>query len=204
MEGTRHEKVAIVAAAYIIGFTTAFILFGNFQASESEEVFISPADVNPAAVVTAVAQEIEPVPVAEVVAPLGVTYNSGLLEMTLSDGAHLLSFNPEISDIAVDISEMKQGFHYGDIKYRVSESGDQVFFCEQQDKEVDSCLGFIYDANSDRIHQITKDGVPVNISPKTASEVIWTAVGLKVGTHYSADVSKPWVLVQKEGAIDLQ
>lgn len=204
MEGTRHEKAVIVAASYIIGFTTAFILFGSIQKNNSEEIFISSADVNPAAVVTAVAQEIEPVPVAEAEVALGVTYKDGLLEMTLSDGSHLLSFNPETSDITADISELNQGFHYGDIKYRVSESGDQVFFCEQHSKDVDSCLGFIYDANSDRIHQITKDGVPVNISPKTAAEVIWTAVGLKVGTHYSEDVAKPWVLVQNEGAIDLQ
>ncbi len=204
MEGTRHEKAAIVAASYIIGFTSAFIFFGNFQENKSEEIFISSADVNPAAVIAAEAQVIEPVSVAKAVATNEVAYRDGLLEMTLSDGAHLLSFNPETSDIAVDVTEMKQGFHYGDIKYRVSESSDQVFFCEQHSKDVDSCLGFIYDANSDRIYQITKDGVPVNISPKTASEVIWTAVGLKVGTHYSETVSKPWILVQNEGAIDLQ
>ena len=194
MQGTRHEKAAIVATSYIIGFITAFILYNNVQNTAVDNISYSSVP-NRAAVVASVEPAKEEI-VDEVKAETvnGVTYKDGLLEMTLSDGIHLLSFSPEVSDIDADISEMKQGFHFGDINYRVSESGAQVFFCEQHDIKDDSCLGFVYDSNSDKIYQVTKDGAPVTISLKSASEAIWTAVGLKIGSHFSESTEKPWVL----------
>lgn len=195
MQGTRHEKAAIVATSYIIGFITAFILYNNVQNNTAVDTISYSSVPNRATVVTAV----EPTKEAaaeevKVETMIGVTYKDGLLEMTLPDGVHLLSFNPEISDVDADISEMNQGFHFSNINYRVSESGDQVFFCEQHDIKDDSCLGFVYDSNSDKIYQVTKDGLPVTISLKSASEAIWTAVGLKIGTHFSESTAKPWVL----------
>ena len=194
MQGTRHEKAAIVATSYIIGFITAFILYNNVQNTAVDTISYSSVPNRAAAVASVEPTKEEIVDEVKAETVNGATYKDGLLEMTLSDGVHLLSFNPEVSDIDVDVSEMKQGFHFGNINYRVSESGTQVFFCEQHDIKEDSCLGFVYDSNSDKIYQIIKDGVPVTISLKSASEAIWTAVGLKIGSHFSESTEKPWVL----------
>jgi hypothetical protein len=86
----------------------------------------------------------------------------------------------------------------------MSQDGKFVFFCEQQSLASESCTGFVYDVNGDRIYQIIKDGLPVTISPKSASEAIWTAVGLKIGSNYSANESAPWVLIGEGSKLDLE
>jgi len=197
MEGSRHEKAALVIAAYAIGITTAFIFFASPTEVKFEDSFIKATDVNSAAVIKAV-----PAQAAEEAGAL--TYKEGRLEMNMSDGVHLLSFNPDVSGLKVDVASLSQGFHYGQVTYRLSQDSKFVFFCEQQSTTTDSCFGFVYDIDGDRIYQIIKDGSPVIISSKSAGEAIWTAVGLKIGANYSANESAPWVLIGEDSKLDLQ
>jgi hypothetical protein len=207
MEGSRHEKAAIVIASYAIGFVTAFILFTNVGVSSSVDTYVPSFESNSASVIganTAPATLVaEAPPVTEVVSVMPevddsdelVVYKNGILEVRRSDGDRLLSFNPETSSIKVDLATMPQGYHYGDISYAVDAAGEYVFFCEKTAKDAETCSGYVYDIKADRINPVSKDGSPVPITLKSASETIWTALGLKIGTHYSESLTTPWIIV---------
>ena len=104
----------------------------------------------------------------------------------------------------IDVTELEQGYHYGDLKYLVSTDDNFVFFCEQHDLDESTCSGFVYDVNADRIYPVIKDGTPVDISERSATEAIWTLFGLKIGSHYSANPKAPWVLISADSPLDLQ
>lgn len=195
IEGTRHERVAIVIASYIIGFITAFMFSAN-TGDVPADPFISAPIANPAAVVQAKPVESAPeVPAVSAVTEGTVTYNDGQLVYKGIDGEHLLSFNPEVSDLKADLETLTQGIHSGEISYKASTDGKFVFFCEKLSESDDSCFGYMYDTNADRIYQMTMEGKPLTFADTVASKAIWTAVGLKVGSSYSVNASAPWAMM---------
>jgi hypothetical protein len=206
MNGSRHEKAALTAVAYVIGFTAAYILFGNFT-STSTPAFVMPTGGNTAAVVTAVEAEPEPavaVVEAEPAAPdFSVSYEAGKLEVSIKGEVKLLSYNPLTSGLG-SADEATQGTHLGETPYVVSKDNQFIFFCEQYSEAEDVCSGYVYDLMADKIFPVTKSGVPAKISIKSASDAIFTAVGLKIGSNYSANPSAPWVMISGEDALDLQ
>ena len=54
MEGTRHEKIIIAIAAYVIGFSTAFIAFGVNQVNKTAPSDFSNAYISPVSAQTPV------------------------------------------------------------------------------------------------------------------------------------------------------
>ncbi len=204
MEGTRHERAAIVIASYIIGFITAF-LFAAGTTDLQADPFTSLPSTNPASVAAAVPSEVVEPAAEELVGAEGeLTYKDGQLVYTASDGDHLLSFNPETSGLLVDTEELTQGYHVGSLNYTASKDNQFIFFCEQQTAASDTCLGYVYDTNADRIFQISSDGETLSITSEEASEALWTAVGLKIGSYYSVNTSAPWVMANGEGSLDLR
>src|SRR3990167_8142682 len=92
MEGTRHERAALVLTAYAIGFTTAFILYAANINNNSTLISAPRTDANTASVASAVKKTPEStniLPIEEVTSS-GVTYNNGLLEVTNGDEVSLL------------------------------------------------------------------------------------------------------------------
>ncbi len=204
MEGTRHERAAIVIASYIIGFVTAF-MFVAHTTDLMADPFTSLPSSNPASVAAAVPVEVAETPVVTEAANEGeLTYKDGQLVYTASDGEHLLSFNPETADLTVDTDELTQGYHYGTLNYTASKNNQFIFFCEQQTVSGEMCLPYVYDTNADRIFPITNDGEVLPISIDLASNALWTAVGLKIGSYYSVNTSAPWAMAMAEGALDLR
>ncbi len=204
MEGTRHEKAIVVIASYVIGFVTAFILFGSqLPVKETNVVYLPQA--NTASVVEATLPEVNEAVVEEAI-ELGtsVEYVSGELKISVNGEENLLSFNPALNNGDFEVDGMLQGYHYGDLTYKVSQDKSFVFFCEVHEVSNENCHGFIYDVGADRIYPIIKDGSPVFISPKSAVQAIWTAVGIKIGSNYSANPSAPWVLIDADSKLDLQ
>jgi hypothetical protein len=203
MNGSRHEKAAITAVSYVIGFTAAYILFGNFTSTSTPAIFIKDSG-NAAAVITAAPAEEE---VVQEVAPaepaFEVTYQEGKLEVTNNDEVKLLSHNPEITKFG-SIDSTSQGTHSGDLAFTVSKDNKFVFFCEQGDIEADICAGYVYDVDEDKIYPVTKSGTAAKISISSAKDAIFTAVGLKIGSNYSANPKAPWVMISGEDALDLQ
>jgi hypothetical protein len=199
MEGSRHEKAIITVAAYVIGFTTAFVLFSNVS-TKVEKTFTYVPQVNTASVIQAKKAIEEP----EKVEGVFVTYTLGKLMINVNSVENLLSYNPAVSDISEKPAELTQGFHYGDIVYKVDQTDSFVFFCEIHEPEAENCHGYIYDIKADRIYPVIKDGNPVEITPKSANQAIWTAVGLKIASNYSANPTAPWVLIDADSKLDLE
>lgn len=195
MEGSRHEKAVLTAVAYIIGFTAAYILFGNFnsQTAGSTPAFISSQTGNVASVAAAlpISEEVE-----DVAVEFAVAYREGELQVVTKQGVQVLSVNPDTT--GVDIAGLTQGYHYGDIHYIVSEDKKFVFFCEQQDVDSDTCFGYVFDVDANKIYPISKGGVAVRISDASARDTIFTTLGLKIGSNYSANPKAPWVLISGE------
>lgn len=189
-EGSRHEKAALTVTSYVIGFTAAYILFGNFSTS-TPSVLLPVAPNQPASVIqteTAIKEES-----VEVKPGVEVDYRKGRLVVDINGEETLLSVEPTLTETEIDTDAMTQGYHYGDINFATDSENSFVFFCENHGDEF--CSGFVYDINADRIYPVTKSGKPVQISQKSAEEAIFTAVGLKIGSNYSANKSAPWILI---------
>lgn len=192
MEGSRHEKAALVLTSYVIGFTTAFILYAQIS-NNIEPVYINVPQPMEAAVIQAI-EEVAPV-VATVSSDGMVTYQDGKLTVENKAGDEiLLSFHPELTDLRADTATMSQGFHYNTPVFSASPDENFVFFCEQQDMTRDTCLGFVYDVASETIFPITKNGAPVLISEASAKGTAWSAAGLTIGTGTSLNPAAPWEL----------
>ena len=207
MEGSRHERAGITIAAYIIGVTTAFIFFSSTK--DTLIPHLALPTTNTASVIDAGSEttdnEVPPLPLnAEGVTKAALTYTEGRLELTLSDGIHLLSFNPEKSDLSAAIEVMAQGYHYGELYYTATTDTSFVFFCEGKSEDASTCLGYVYDVNADRIHQVTKDGAALEIAITDAPNSLFTALGLKIGSDYSVNKDMPWVMMGELSPIDLQ
>ncbi len=198
MEGTRHERVVTVLASYVIGFTTAFILYSSSQVL-TQEVFITIPEQSASVVLSE--QVEESIPEAK---SLDLKYQDGKLEVTVNNESKLLSFNPEVNQFNIEVESLTQGFHYGELKYAISPDNKFIFFCERHDLESESCTGYVYDIAEDMIFPITKEGKEVAISATSAETATWSEAGLNIGSTYSANPSAPWVLISDDKQLDLE
>lgn len=193
MEGSRHEKATLVALAYGIGALSAFIWFGLGESDFN----ISYSNVGQSASVISAVDNV-PVESAELksepVTLSPVSYVDGLLEYTSMDGVRLLSFNNELSEEGSDSEFAEQGFHVGTLEYTVSQSGEYVFFCEKKTASSETCRPFVYDALTDTIYPVRKDGDLVDLLNSAVSAVHFTGSRLTIGSDTSSDQSKPWLL----------
>lgn len=203
MEGTRHEKVSIVVASYAIGFVTAFILYGNLSGNPAEIVNYVP-DTSAAAVITATPEAVAAAEAQPEANTAIATYTEGVLQVEVNGSIRTLSHNPETSDLEADLSTFTQGYHYGEITFGLSPDNKFVFFCERHDAASSICTGYVYDIAADQIHQIAKDGQVVTISAESVSKAEWTTGGLAIGGSTSANPTAPWILIDKDSALDLQ
>lgn len=191
MEGSRHERAALVIISYFIGALTVFIWAASQQLEKPS------LGQQSAAVATAVLNE-ESAAVPEetiTVEPTKpfVQYVDGVLEVNHQNGIRVLSFSGDIGDGA-DPSFADQGRHVGELPYVVSPAEDFVFFCEVKSLEDDTCKPFIYDTLADTIYPVRKDGERVEIFTAAAKEASWTATGFTLGGVTAKTTLKPWQL----------
>jgi hypothetical protein len=196
MEGTRHEKAALISVAYFIGALTAFIWYGASQTADLSVIAVTEGQ--PASVIKAV-KEVKPAePVAEVeVAPLrtGIAlYNKGVLDVQAIGGTKVLSFNPEVSGFPGSPEFVVQGTHVGDLSFAVSPTEEYIFFCEQKSLEVSTCSPFIYDVLADKIYSLSAETGAFDVTLNTAKSAVWVAGGLSLGGVVSVDPSTPWLM----------
>ena len=192
MEGSRHEKATLVTLAYGIGALTAFIWFGMDKVQLNTD-FTNFSGVQSASVI----ESLPVAPVQEEVAPVktkAVSYNNGLLEYTALDGVRLLSFNSGLNPDLSSTGFEEQGYHFGKVVYVVSPSEEYVFFCEQKAAEAETCRPFVYDALTDTIYPVRKNGNLVDLLVSAASAVGWSGSTLTIGNDSSTSSAKPWLL----------
>ncbi len=193
MEGTRHERAALVGVAYFLGFLTTFIWLGYNSVATSTAPTISAVS-QPAAALSAVTETTSEAGSQDQVAPGVVTYTNGVLEVSALGGSRTLSFNVEGSEGEVATEFAKQGTHVGTLAYVASPTAEYVFFCEQKSQDANTCSPFVYDVLSDTIYRVTKDGDRVDLLTGAAKAVTWSENSLIVGEETSASTAKPWAL----------
>jgi hypothetical protein len=194
MEGTRHERAALVGVAYFLGFITTFIWLGLNNSSPSPQA--TYASYAQSASVASALSQTAPTALEAVDDESGssVTYQNGILEVSSLGESRSLSFNPEISGLAATDEFVSQGIHYGDLAFAVSPTEEYVFFCEMKEATAKTCLPFVYDTLSQSIYPLRKDGNRVELLVSAAVGASWKGSQLSVGGEVSQDPLKPWLL----------
>jgi hypothetical protein len=199
MEGSRHEKAALISVAYLIGAVTVFI--GLYSTTSlGTESRINLVATMPAAVISATdLDKREPSLSAEAAADVvigNVSYLDGVLAIQTALGRKILSFNPTTSGLEVSADFVRQGAHLGSLPF-VSAPGERfVFFCEQKDVPGD-CSPFIYDALVEKVYGVKADSNNLALSLEEAEQTTWDAHGLSVPRFIVVNPEKPWLLMTK-------
>lgn len=125
MQGSRHERAALVAIAYFIGVLTAFIWYSKPEANLDTLVI----NTQSASLAQAISREegLETQATAEE-AKSNIRYNNGMLEIEVLDGVKVLSFDPKISGIEAGVEFEAQGTHTAPLSFSASPSEEYVFF----------------------------------------------------------------------------
>lgn len=162
MEGSRHERVAIVATAYVIGFITAFIAFGINQFENNVEFVYVPTN-GTAAVADAVG-----------VPKVGTTAltENGLVYIAGSDET-LLSAHAGVGE-----TELSDGVYTAMVQHEVSPDGAFVYFCEVPVDGAESCKPFIYSVAKKVVYPLTAQGDRIALNT-TKQNLMWSETGLQ-------------------------
>ena len=185
LEGTRHEKIALVITSYVIGFVTAFIGFGLNQMYLSEQLQNIPTQeisFNQ----TAQKQNSETIISANLA-------TDGLSAIT-SERKIYLSANKNALSSAVIGSSNVPGFHYKIIGAEVSRNGKFVYFCEQLNSDSVMCDPYVYSLSDGMLHTVKLDGV--KFQPIIANhDSSWTIDNfLRIQGSQSVSAESPWLL----------
>ena len=188
MNGTRHEKAALISVAYFIGALTAFIWYGTSQTADLSLIGVdqgqSASVINATTKVGAVTPEREGI----------ALYHDGVLDVEAIGGTKVLSFNPEVSGYTSSPEFELQGAHVGEVTYAVSPTEEYVFFCEQKSLAVNTCTPLIYDVLQDVIHSLSAESGAFDLTIAAAKSATWSAQGLSFDGGVSTAPNTPWIV----------
>lgn len=188
MEGTRHERVALVIVAYIIGFVTAFIAFGVNSMHEEQ----LSANLRSSSTQVAHAEQQRPQGSSPRISKILIGENGLFAE---SNGYERL--------LSVDIATLpataisgfgEDGYFYKVIDALVSEDGQYAYYCEQQKKGDTTCRSFVYSLADDTLHFVKVNGKRYE-SPIDNHRAAWGKDSvLTLDEAVSSSSSEPWLL----------
>ncbi len=194
MEGTRHERVALIAAAYVIGFITAFIAFGLEKINETD----IHADTQ-AVIKNASAQQAESSTQATSVG-MG---EDGLFVIT-DKGERMLSANMQVLGASIISGAGEPGIYYSIIDAEASHNGAFVYFCEQLTQAALTCDPYVYSLANDTIYPV-KIGDEKYKAPIATHKSTWTNDStLVLNGATSLDQQQPWLLTVAESEVAVQ
>ncbi len=176
MDGSKHERAAIIGLSYFIGFLTAFLAF-----SDKEEV------INVYTQTAAVVDSEQVVELEEVKYDL---YENELgLFLTFGDEQHLLSANRS------HLTEGKEevlGYHSQIIAAGLSPFSEFVYFCAQLTSDSEDCTAFVYDIANKTLNTVKQPtGEP--FVAVASHKAFWQSDGsLVVNDFSSASFEQPW------------
>lgn len=155
MEGNRHERVALLITAYIIGFITAFIAYGLTGTSAELIQIVQVPQTNTAE---------QTASVRNATAPLVDVYANDA-------GLHVSAFSNEnvLLSAAIDVSEKEEyagmdGVHYAVPFSSVSPDQTHVYFCEQPTSDSQTCKPFIYSIQEEVVYPVMQGGERVEFA----------------------------------------
>ncbi len=178
----RHEQVAILVLAYIIGFTTAYIAFGiSFDPAEGSVTIAEPV---PISLYKTTTDNVE----ANNNTVAGVLFTDSGMFSTLGGEEAV------VSGKLTDEIEPGPGFHSAIPFYEVSPDGRFIYYCEQQMNNDAECSDYIYDVANNVIRPIKISGSAVTTSI-SKQEFVWLPDGTAQYAQFTAiGTETPWKL----------
>lgn len=193
MEGSRHEKAALISVSYFIGAVTVFIGFYTVHSTDIPVSYSSPQVASVISANTATEKTTTPSALDSNSEYYGnVTYHNGILAIETITGKKIISYNPKLSGLDVESEFIEQGIHTGNIIYSVAPGDQYIFFCEEKDI-VGSCTPYIYDTTSEKVYRVKVDSSEVQFTTDQARTVLWNMDGLHIFGLIQVDKSKPWL-----------
>lgn len=185
----QHERAAVMALTFCIGFTTAFIAYGVPQVSAPVPVAFAPA-TQPAAIIIAESPESVPAPApsaAVATAQPGVALDKEGLWF-LRNGERLL-VSPSIAS-APTIPEAHVDVHQAVARA----DGAYLFFCAETAAAAGVCEPRVFDSTNFGVHRIQSQGQTGTLDPAQL-EVSWQSDGrLAINGFVSSSAVQPWVV----------
>ncbi len=172
---TDHTKAILVALAYLIGFTTAYIAFELNDVSPSYAV-----NENSQTESRVVQQASAYGAVRAVTTPEGLFVANG-------EGERIIS-------AAAEEDDLEFGFHKEIVSASVSQDGTMVHYCATMD-DSDSCYHFVYVVSEDMVHPVRSGDELVVTSSSVAKSSVWLSDNhLNIGGTLSLSITTPWLM----------
>lgn len=198
MEGSRHEKAALISVAYLLGAVTIFIGYQTTikPTGISNTGYVSVPTLS-ASVITATKQ-VPVTPQTQAVstgdAASNVSYANGVLAIQTEFGNVILSYNPAVSGLEASDEFKNQGIHTGPLVFRVAPGDTNVFFCEQKN-DTDACSAFIYNSLTDRVYPVQVDSVATPFTRAEIERSAWLGQNFSLPGYTVVSPDKPWLLL---------
>lgn len=182
----QHERAAIMALTFCIGFTTAFIAYGLPETSVPGPIVQATNSQRAAVIDTQPTGATAPVTSKSNVAP-GVSLDADGLWLLANGEEYLVSpsasFAPEMEEAHVDIHQAV-----------VRNDGAYLFFCAETPAAAGMCEPRVFDVENYRVHRVESQGQTGNLEPATM-DVTWLADGsLNINGYTSVSLATPWVV----------
>jgi hypothetical protein len=161
MDGSRHERVALIGATYVIGFVTAFIAFGVTQLEDAVEFVYIPTTTQSAALIAATPSA-----------------SAASIEL-MNDGLYYKAGTSEILIASITDGSGEDGIAAAIVQYELSPDGAWVYFCEQPSADSDSCKPFVYSVQNDVVVPLTQAGERIAL-PNKESALVWGKTGVSI------------------------
>lgn len=151
----KHEQALLVALAYVIGFTTAFIAFAlNVEDYRADK---SPRTPKETRVQRAAASQ-----------PVQVVDREEGLFMVKDGRERILSAKATQGNSG-------DGFHDIVAHASVSPGGGYIHYCAEVSLSPGSCRHFVYSVAEDIVYKVKDQGVPLATANSEAASAAWTA-----------------------------
>lgn len=165
----KHEQALLVALAYLIGFTTAFIAFRLSDDTRFYDNLNASLNVS--------------------------TMHEGFPEISLINGDLLV--NKDGVDRIVSAKsmslEVEDGFHREVITASISPNGRFLHYCVIVSDGTDSCANFVYSIEDNIVHRVKNSGGQVKSDETSLRENNWSDDGrLNLNNSQSTSPEQPW------------
>ncbi len=165
-EMENHQQALLVVLSYVIGFITAFIMFGLADLGKGrEEVHLNqlPEDMLPDEETVSLSPAVMPGlhSTEEGLVVAGTGIDGRLISALTDDDVAELGFHVAIADS--DDSGMSHSFSY-------------AHYCAQMNVAEEKCQHFVYSLNDDKTYTIkNEDGSPLVTTNDEADSVTWSS-----------------------------
>lgn len=171
-----HQQALIVVLSYVIGFITAFIMFGLADLGKGrEEVHLNQVPEN-------------------MLSEEDVVIEAPRLEET-EEGLFLMANGEQqIISALTDAEEADPGFHLAISASSISPDNNYVLYCAQVNSAAEECQYFIYSSTEHMTYPIKfKDGTPLVVPNDEAEGLSWTDASKVEGRGNVASAESLWV-----------